>query len=228
MKKLIYINILLLLLTVNGISQTIKGTVYGSNNERLSGVTLKWINTPSGTQTDNDGNFLLSSENINDKRIIAIYLGYENDTVSVNGRTFIEIKLTTPLSTETIEVKDKHNSSYIQNVDVKTEIITQMELKKDACCDLSGCFGKNASVDVAVTDILTNTKELKVLGLDGEYTQILVDNLPLVTGLNTKYSVTGIPGTLINKITISKGSNSVIQGYESISGIMNHSRNAYQ
>lgn len=221
MKNLIFLNILLLIFSVNGYSQIIKGTVYGTNNERLAGVTLKWINTTTGTQTDNDGNFQLTSENISDKRIIAFYLGFENDTVNVHGRSFIEIKLTTPLTTEVIEVEEQQKSSYIQNIDTKTEIITQMELKKDACCDLSGCFGKNASVDVAVTDILTNTKELKVLGLDGEYTQILVDNLPLVTGLNSKYSVTSIPGTLINKITISKGSNSVIQGYESISGIMN-------
>lgn len=221
MKKLIFINIILLFFTINTYSQIIKGTVYDINNKRLPGVTIKWINTSEGTLTDNNGNFQLSSENINDKRIIVSYLGYENDTANVSGTPLVEIKLSRPVTTDVIEVEEHMNSSYIRNIDTKTEIITQMELKKDACCDLSGCFGKNASVDVAVTDILTNTKELKVLGLDGEYTQILVDNLPLVTGLNSKYSVTSIPGTLIDKITISKGSNSVIQGYESISGIMN-------
>ncbi len=221
MKKLIFINIILLFFTINTYSQIIKGTVYDINNKRLPGVTIKWINTSEGTLTDNNGNFQLSSENINDKRIIVSYLGYENDTANVSGTPLVEIKLSRPVTTDVIEVEEHLNSSYIRNIDTKTEIITQMELKKDACCDLSGCFGKNASVDVAVTDILTNTKELKVLGLDGEYTQILVDNLPLVTGLNSKYSVTSIPGTLIDKITISKGSNSVIQGYESISGIMN-------
>lgn len=221
MKKLIFINIILLFFTINTYSQIIKGTVYDINNKRLPGVTIKWINTSEGTLTDNNGNFQLSSENINDKRIIVSYLGYENDTANVSGAPLVEIKLSRPVTTDVIEVEEHMNSSYIRNIDTKTEIITQMELKKDACCDLSGCFGKNASVDVAVTDILTNTKELKVLGLDGEYTQILVDNLPLVTGLNSKYSVTSIPGTLIDKITISKGSNSVIQGYESISGIMN-------
>ncbi|MBN1633949.1 MAG: TonB-dependent receptor [Ignavibacteria bacterium] len=221
MKKIIFINIILLFLTVYAYSQTIKGTVYDNNNQKLPGVTIKWIYVPEGTLTDNNGNFELSSLNINDKRIVVFYLGYENDTLNISNKSFVEIKLTKPVSTDVINVEEQRKSSYIQNIDTKTEVITQMELKKDACCDLSGCFGKNASVDVAVTDILTNTKELKVLGLDGEYTQILVDNLPLVTGLNTKYSVTSIPGTLIDKITISKGSNSVIQGYESVSGIMN-------
>jgi outer membrane receptor for ferrienterochelin and colicin len=221
MKKLIFINIIFLFFTINTYSQIIQGKVHGKNNENLPGVTIKWINTSIGTLTDNNGIFELSSENISDKRIVASYLGYENDTVSVRDKSYIEIQLVKPVTTDIIVVEEQRNSSYIQNIDTKTEVITQMELKKDACCDLSGCFGKNASVDVAVTDILTNTKELKVLGLEGEYTQILVDNLPLVTGLNSKYSVTSIPGTLINKITISKGSNSVIQGYESISGIMN-------
>ncbi|MEO8209838.1 MAG: TonB-dependent receptor, partial [bacterium] len=78
-----------------------------------------------------------------------------------------------------------------------------------------------SSVEVAVTDILTDSKELKILGLEGAYTQILIDNMPMMNGLNIKYGVSSIPGTLIDRITISKGSNSVLQGYESISGIMN-------
>ena len=60
-----------------------------------------------------------------------------------------------------------------------------------------------------------------MLGLEGAYTQVLLDNMPIMSGLVTKYGVTSIPGTLVNKITISKGTNSVMQGYESISGIMN-------
>ncbi|MFA5404788.1 MAG: TonB-dependent receptor [Ignavibacteria bacterium] len=202
----------------------IDGVVYGltgNTKEVLDGAVVKWINTRIGTLTENGGKFCIDSEKITDKRLVVIFVGYKTDTVSVGEKNFINVILQNNTSTKTIVVEGQVNTSFISDENVKTEVITQSELKKDACCDLSGCFGKNASIDVAVTDILTNTKELKVLGLEGSYTQILIDNMPTMTGLVTKFGVTSIPGSLINKINISKGSNSVIQGYESISGIMN-------
>ena len=203
---------------------SIDGMVFGTSGnskEPLTGAVVKWINTKKGTITESDGKFHLEAENISDKRIIVSFGGYNSDTISIGEKNFVTVNLKNNTTTNTIVVEDQQKSSFISNDAPKTEVITFSELKKDACCDLSGCFGKNASVDVAVTDILTNTKELKVLGLEGSYTQILIDNLPIMTGLVTKFGVTSLPGSLINKINISKGSNSVIQGYESISGIMN-------
>jgi len=206
------------------INNEIRGVVYGVTGnikEPLEGAVLKWIGTRKGTISEKDGRFSLESDKITDKRLVVIFVGYKTDTVAVGDKNFVEIEIRNNASTKTIVVEGQINSSFIENNLNKTEVITSAELKKDACCDLSGCFGKNASVDVAVTDILTNTKELKVLGLEGSYTQVLVDNMPIMTGLVTKFGVTSIPGTLISRINISKGSNSVIQGYESISGIMN-------
>jgi len=203
---------------------TVRGIVYGlggDDKEVLDEAVIKWINTNKGVVTGNGGKFELPKINITDKRIIVSYVGYTTDTFDVSEKNYIEVVLKSSFSTQQIDVEGERSSSYISDDDTKTEVISQFELKKDACCDLSGCFGKNASVDVAVTDILTNTKDIKVLGLEGAYTQILIDNMPLMTGLITKYGVSSIPGTLIDQITISKGSNSVIQGYESISGIMN-------
>jgi len=205
-------------------SQNLTGIVYGKADETkmpLEGAIVKWINTSKGVSTDEKGKFVISSEGISDRRVLVFCVGYNADTISAIDKSFLEIELKSNTETKVIEVEDERASTFISNDVAKTEVITSQELVKDACCDLSGCFGKNSSVEVAVTDILTDSKELKILGLEGAYTQILIDNTPLMTGLNVKYGVSSIPGTLIDKITISKGSNSVLQGYESISGIMN-------
>ncbi|MBX7041443.1 MAG: TonB-dependent receptor [Ignavibacteria bacterium] len=202
----------------------IRGVIYGDadgKKEPLSDAVVKWINTTIGTATDEKGNFEIPDDGITDFRLIAMYSGYKTDTIEAKDMDFVEIVMKPSASTEVIKVEDRQSSTYFEPVTAKTEAITAQELVKDACCDLSGCFGRNSSVEVAVTDILTDSKELKILGLEGVYTQILTDNMPLLTGLNVKYGVSSIPGTLIDKITVSKGSNSVIQGYESISGIMN-------
>ncbi|MBK9331940.1 MAG: TonB-dependent receptor [Ignavibacteria bacterium] len=205
-------------------SQNISGSVFGlvdNKKESLDAAIIKWINTKTGTITDEKGKFEISAEGITDKRIIVSYIGFSADTVNLENKTGVEIVLIPNSATSEIVVEDKRSSTFIGSEVAKTETITSLELVKDACCDLSGCFGRNSSVEVAVTDILTNSKELKILGLEGAYTQILIDNVPLLSGLNVKYGVSSIPGTIIDKITVSKGSNSVLQGYESISGIMN-------
>jgi len=205
-------------------SQNLTGIVNGDNDnkkEPLEGAVLKWINTKKGTATDEKGKFELGSEGISDKRIVVSNIGYKTDTINVSGKLVLEVILIQNTTTETIVIEDEQSSTYISDDAAKTEIITSQELVKDACCDLSGCFGKNSSVEVAVTDIITDSKELKILGLEGVYTQILIDNMPMMNGLNVKYGVSSISGSMIDRITISKGSNSVINGYESISGIMN-------
>lgn len=224
MKKVFFFIIAVVISVSPLFSQTLKGVISGEvdkGKEPLEGAVIRWLGVKKGALTDVQGRFEISLNGISNKKITVQYIGYVKDTIDVSDKDFVEITLKASLTTQQINVESEQSSSYTGNENSKTEIITQSELKKAACCDLSGCFGKNASVDVAVTDILTNTKELKVLGLEGAYTQILIDNVPMMTGLVTKFGVSGIPGTLVDKITVSKGSNSVIQGYESISGIMN-------
>ncbi|NJK85872.1 MAG: TonB-dependent receptor plug domain-containing protein [Bacteroidales bacterium] len=104
---------------------------------------------------------------------------------------------------------------------IKTEKITRVELRKAACCDLAGCFDTQASVQPHTTNMITNAKELRILGLSGVYNQVLIDGFPMIQGLSYTYGISNLPGTLINNIHISKGSNSVLQGYESMSGQIN-------
>jgi outer membrane receptor for ferrienterochelin and colicin len=216
--------ILLFLFSGSLFSQNKSGYVYGESEgkkEALDAAVVKWINTTKGTITDSTGKFELVTTGITDKRLVVSYAGYKTDTVEAADNLPVEVILVPNMSTATINVEDSKKSTYFGNYTSKTEVISSQELVKEACCDLAGCFGRNSSVEVAVTDIITDAKELKILGLEGAYTQLLIDNMPLMSGLNTKYGISSIPGTQIDKITISKGSNSVIQGYESISGIMN-------
>lgn len=219
-----YLVVILFLFSGSLLSQSITGFIYGDDEGKkqpLDAAVVKWINTTKGTITDEKGKFELALTNITDKRLVVSYAGYKTDTVDAADKQSVEVTLVPNMSTSTINVEDNKKSTHFGNYNAKTEVITSQELVKEACCDLAGCFGRNSSVEVAVTDIITDAKELKILGLEGAYTQLLVDNMPLMSGLNTKYGISSIPGTQIDKITISKGSNSVIQGYESISGIMN-------
>ncbi|TAL58924.1 MAG: TonB-dependent receptor, partial [Bacteroidetes bacterium] len=92
------------------------------------------------------------------------------------------------------------------------------ELTNAACCNLSESFDRNASVDVNFTDAVSGTKQIQMLGLDGIYTQILYENLPFVRGLSASHGLTYIPGPWVEAIFVTKGTGSVVNGYESITG----------
>ncbi|MBR9977422.1 MAG: TonB-dependent receptor [Bacteroidetes bacterium] len=206
-------------------AQDIHGTVLGvasGNAEALPGAHIYWLGSKRGTVSDEHGHFLLSREQSNDRRIIVSHVAFEPETLDVADLDHVEIRLTRPRTQDEVEVTAKAPATFIAPIDRKTEVITAKELEKAACCELSGCFGTTSSVQADAVDIITDTRQLKMLGLEGVYTQLLLDNIPgLNGGLNTHFGVSFIPGPFIDRIMVSKGATSVLQGGESFSGLIN-------
>ena len=96
--------------------------------------------------------------------------------------------------------------------------ITRAELCKAACCNLGESFVTNPSVDVNYNDAATGAKQIKLLGLSGTYVEMLTENLPNFRGAAAPYALDYVPGPWMNSIQVSKGSSSVKNGYESITG----------
>ena len=102
-----------------------------------------------------------------------------------------------------------------------TEKINSEELCRAACCNLSEAFETNASVDVAYSDAATGAKQIRLLGLSGTYVQLIQENTPAVRGLAQNFGLEYIPGPWMSSIQVSKGTSSVINGYEATSGQIN-------
>ena len=97
-------------------------------------------------------------------------------------------------------------------------LIGREELFKAACCNLGESFTTNPSVDVNYSDAATGAKQIKLLGLSGTYVQMLAENLPNFRGAAAPYALDYVPGPWMKSIQVSKGSSSVRNGYESITG----------
>ena len=96
--------------------------------------------------------------------------------------------------------------------------VNKDELFKAACCNLGESFTTNPSVDVAYNDATTGARQIKLLGLSGTYVQMLTENLPNFRGAAIPYALGYVPGPWMKGIQVSKGSASVKNGYESITG----------
>lgn len=99
--------------------------------------------------------------------------------------------------------------------------LSRTELFKAACCNLGESFTTNPSVDVSYSDAATGAKQIKLLGLAGSYVQMLSENIPDFRGAAAPYALGYVPGPWMQSIQVSKGSASVKNGYESITGQIN-------
>ncbi|HEY0750075.1 MAG TPA: carboxypeptidase-like regulatory domain-containing protein, partial [Chitinophagaceae bacterium] len=202
----------------------IKGIVMELNNGQenaLRGASLVWAGTSKGTTTNNHGEFILEKSSSTDKLVIS-YTGFKNDTVSISGLSDIQIMLNRNDVLNTVTVSARQRTTYINSYDpFRTAVITKKELLKAACCNLSESFETNPSVDVSYNDAATGSKQIQLLGLAGNYTQLTVENLPGPRGIATPLGLNSIAGPWVESIQLIKGTGSVVNGFESIAGQIN-------
>lgn len=216
-----YIICSVLLLPLFAVSQNVKGKVINNFGKALPGATVRWLSHKKATIADEQGQFNIIKLPETFK-LIASYNGYATDTMDVSNMDSVVLVLKEKNTLNEVVINAEKDGIVTSNRSIiKTEVITSVELKKSACCDLAGCFETQASVQPQTTNVITNAKELRILGLSGVYNQVLIDGFPMIQGLSFTYGISGIPGTLVDNIYISKGANSVLQGHESISGQIN-------
>ena len=94
----------------------------------------------------------------------------------------------------------------------------QEVLFRAACCNLGESFVANPSVDVTYSDAAVGARQIKLLGLSGQYVQMMIENLPCFAGASSPYELNYVPGAWMNSIAVSKGASSVKSGFQSITG----------
>ncbi len=105
--------------------------------------------------------------------------------------------------------------------ELRTEVISSAGLMKMACCTLAESFENSASVTVGYADATTGARQIRLLGLSGIYTQMLDENRPSMRGITAPYGLSYTPGPWLESIQVGKGSPSVVNGTESVTGSIN-------
>lgn len=218
---------LFLLLSVPVFSQ-MKGIVFGTNDKGkapIFGAKLKLLHAKIGTITSDEGTFELILPKILPDTLVISAFGYYSDTILIDKKDrfiSLEINLFSDklLPEVLVEIRrETHGISRLKTLHV--EEINSGELRKAACCNLSESFETNASVDVNITDAVSGAKKIQMMGLDGVYTQIQLENIPYLRGLESSFGLSSLPGTWIESIQITKGTGNVVNGYESMAGLVN-------
>jgi outer membrane receptor protein involved in Fe transport len=155
-------------------------------------------------------------------KLVASFVGCHNDTIEVKNRQPLTIVLVDEAILDEVTVTERKMGVIKSRTSAfDTQTLGTEELCRAACCNLSEAFETNASVDVAYSDAATGAKQIRLLGLSGTYVQLLQENTPAVRGLAQNFGLEYIPGPWMSSIQVSKGTSSVINGYEATSGQIN-------
>lgn len=207
-------------------SQTaiLKGTVR-SNKEpiALALVTLK--NTSFGTATDENGNFTIAEIPSGQYQVIVSSIGYHTTQKNIRIEKGEIYTMNLELA-ENLEENEVVITGSLQEVSrlkspTPVEVYTPEYFKKNPTPSLFEALQIVNGVRPQSNCNICNTGDIHINGLEGPYTMITIDGMPIVSGLSTVYGLNGIPNSLIERMEVVKGPASTLYGSEAVGGMIN-------
>ncbi len=206
-------------------TRTISGIV-SSNRQpvRFANIFLEEIKV--GTASDYDGNFQLKNvpDGIYTFKITCIgYIPFHKKIeIKSNKQNFIHIHLEeTSTELNEVVVTGTLKETRISESPVKVEILTTKFLRNNIGNNIMESIGMVNGIQEQISCGVCGTNCIHINGMEGAYTLMLIDGMPIMSALASTYGLNGIPNELIERVEIIKGPSSTLYGTEAVGGVIN-------
>lgn len=225
MKKLIYLVLLYTMIHVpaSGQSTMLSGQVKDTHTrETLSYATIAIPAISSGVTTDDRGQFHIQvPDSLQNPILIVSLLGYHPDTLVLKGNNNLEISLKPTLQVDEVVVTGTMRTVSRTESPIPVEVFTPKFFKKNPSPSLFEAVGMINGVRPQLNCNVCNTGDIHINGMEGPYTMILIDGMPIVSSLSTVYGLSGIPNSIVERLEVVKGPAAALYGSEAMGGIIN-------
>jgi outer membrane receptor for ferrienterochelin and colicins len=205
-------------------SQNIKGIIKGSENIPLFGATIFNSSNNKSTIANEDGEFTIESKNGENKLFIS-YVGYKSKKIIINRDTVnsVELNIVNLESNSLEEIVISGTLKQVSKLDspVHVELYSVDFFKSTPKASFFEAIEGVNGIRPQLNCNVCNTGDIHINGQEGANTMILIDGLPLVSGLASVYGLSGIPQSIIKQIEVIKGPASTLYGSEAIGGVIN-------
>ena len=212
----------LVLVTLSGEAQTLKGRVFDAvTHQPIPFCAIRQWPGQQVVYANEAGRFTIPQP-VSGSGLIAGFIGYRVDTVLVGKARYIEIFLQ-PTEKQLDEVVVSGTLQEVQRMEstLPIEVYTPTLFKKTWGPSLLESVSMINGVQPQLNCNVCNTGDIHINGLEGPYTMILLDGMPIVSSLSTVYGLAGIPQALIKRIEVVKGPASTLYGSEAVAGLIN-------
>ena len=217
--------LLLLPVAVMG-QQASVGGVITDKGEPLPFVNVYLKDRESGSSTDLNGRYLIEKLTAGDYILIASAMGYQTQRRNIslgqneNLTLSFEMEPSAESLEETVVTGTLKPVSRLESP-VPVEVYSPAFLRKNPTPSIFEALQNVNGVRPQINCNVCNTGDIHINGLEGPYTLVLIDGMPIVSGLGTVYGLSGIPNSLIEQIEIIKGPASTLYGSEAVGGLIN-------
>lgn len=214
-------------LPVMALSQvkTISGVVRDAQtHEPLSDASVILMGSGIGTTTRADGTFSIVLPAGNSAGMLqATFIGYHSDSVMLDPERTVYSFSLRPLPGTLSEVVISGTMRESSRLDspVPVEVFTYRFFKANPTPSVFEAMQNINGVRPQINCNVCNTGDIHINGLEGPYTMVLIDGMPIVSGLSTVYGLSGIPQSLIDRVEVVKGPASTLYGSEAVGGLVN-------
>ena len=221
-----YLKILLLIFSITCSSQNNSLTGKISDRlENLSYVNIYIQNTKFGTSSNDEGYYQIKNIPSGTYKIVVSSLGYKTKTIEItfnkDEKIIQNFSLVSDNSLDEIVVSGNLKPVSKSASSVPVDVYSKSFFKKNPTPSIFESLQNVNGVRPQLNCNVCNTGDIHINGLEGPYTFVLIDGMPIVSGLSTVYGLTGIPQALIQRVEVVKGPASTLYGSEAVGGIIN-------
>ncbi|WP_163400185.1 TonB-dependent receptor [Flavobacterium fluviatile] len=221
-----YLFLTILIISAKSIfAQNISGKVersFSANQES----TIRLLNTDFKTQTDSLGFYQLQNIPKGTYKIQVTSTGFKPQTQKISIGDEQDLILNFELHEDKNELNEVVVSGTLKPVKrlesaVPVEVYSPVFFKKNPTPSIYDALQNINGVRPQLNCGVCNTGDIHINGLEGPYTLVLIDGMPIVSSLSTVYGLSGIPNSLVERIEIVKGPASSLYGSEAVGGLIN-------
>ena len=192
--------------------------------EPLAFASIRVMDDTGGAMTDSAGFFHLPAATGPDKIKIQVSLvGYLTQTEWLKtGKSLSEIRLH-PDESSLKEVVVSGTMKEMRKADspVPVEVFSPKFFLRNPTPSLFDAVQMVNGVRPQLQCSVCNTGDIHINGMEGPYTMILIDGMPIVSGLSTVYGLSGIPNSVLQRLEVVKGPAASLYGSEAMGGLIN-------
>ena len=214
-----------LLITISTFSQGSLSGIVTSQGQPVPFVQIAIPALSVGTVSDSLGQYIIPDVPAGVHKVTTFISDYKavNQTVTVTtGPTTLDFNLTENAHfIDEVVVTGTMKEISRMDSPIPVEIITPKFFQKNPTPSLFEAVGLVNGVKPQLNCNVCNTGDIHINGMEGPYTMILIDGMPIVSSLSTVYGLSGIPNSIVERIEIVKGPASSLYGSEAMGGIIN-------